>query len=694
MADLESFPPITIILIISGNSKSAEKALGDLRKFGNLESNFLYVVNSSESDRDTVKAEIPLLLSEFRNSEYFENPNENGVIDVVNKITMELDSSNRDVFLLDSSITIGEETIREMSKILYANEKNGIVQPRSNLGLTAAIPVMNSDKNPRDTKESEAIFKQLRAHLPQSSIAPISTGPCLLIRRTLLANCGPIRQDYGHFDYAVMDFSWQINRLGFSSLLANHAYVTNRENVIAQPKVEQRDRKLINSRFPHHDSAIAHYFRYCIEPVDWFAEQIFSSCKKRILIDLFHLSPSFNGTTRNAISFIETLSAKASVYEHFEFTLVSNQEAIDHFNLKKYGFPTVSNEKLSELYDVGLSIAPISSLQQITSLNRHCVKWIACHFDIIGIRVNTLLEFNFARRQAVLDSLIWSDRIISISNSSLVDAKAYFGSDLGMFEDRSIVIYEGVAPTLTIESNDDLGFGAQVDDMIFGKNYILVIGNEFPHKHYPETLLALTREKLELHVVAFGKISGGIEVPGVTHIQGGQLSDEQVGTLFRNAKCVIFPSTYEGFGLPTVETASLGNQIILFESAVNHEIETEFGIADKVTYFSNLNELPDIVRDLSARHKLNPVQLRSLEDYNVDILEVVESVLTETIDLEKLDSRVRQMRRVETYLELANDQAREAQNRLASIETSTTARFVGLIQKTLNSVRRIKSLLR
>ena len=62
----------------------------------------------------------------------------------------------------------------------------------------------------------------------------------------------------------------------------------------------------------------------------------------------------------------------------------------------------------------------------------------------------------------------------------------------------------------------------------------------------------------------------------------GYVSDEEAKTLMRDCKAFLFPSIYEGFGIPPLEAMSAGcKRIIVSDTEVMHEI---FG--DSVEYIN------------------------------------------------------------------------------------------------------------
>ena len=64
----------------------------------------------------------------------------------------------------------------------------------------------------------------------------------------------------------------------------------------------------------------------------------------------------------------------------------------------------------------------------------------------------------------------------------------------------------------------------------------------------------------------------------------GRVSDEELVRLYNQAVCFIFPSLYEGFGLPPIEAMSCGCPVLVSDIPVLHEV-----CGDAATYFDPYN---------------------------------------------------------------------------------------------------------
>lgn len=99
------------------------------------------------------------------------------------------------------------------------------------------------------------------------------------------------------------------------------------------------------------------------------------------------------------------------------------------------------------------------------------------------------------------------------------------------------------------------------------EKYFLYVGNAYPHKNL-EAIIAVARVFPEYRFVFVGKedfFSRRLQatISGITNVSFiGFVSDHDLSVLYRNAVAYLFPSRYEGFGLPGLEAMQYGLPVI------------------------------------------------------------------------------------------------------------------------------------
>jgi len=163
-----------------------------------------------------------------------------------------------------------------------------------------------------------------------------------------------------------------------------------------------------------------------------------------------------------------------------------------------------------------------------------------------------------------------SERVITVSNFSKQEIIKYTGAN----SDKIVVIYNGINNQLFNPDKDIQ------ESMMIKKKYnlpekfILYVGNIKPHKNLgrllnayleiqdriPDVSLVIVGETegfLTADNQLFNFIKGDRVLREKVHITG-HIEMEDIAKLYRSAEVFVFPSLYEGFGLPPLEAMACG----------------------------------------------------------------------------------------------------------------------------------------
>ena len=177
--------------------------------------------------------------------------------------------------------------------------------------------------------------------------------------------------------------------------------------------------------------------------------------------------------------------------------------------------------------------------------------------------------------------------IICISDSTKMDLLEYYKVD----PSKVHRVYLGVSGFFLQEIPEGVGTWTP-------NNIILFVGNRSGYKNWEKFVQAFSCSKILLenfNVVCFG---GGRfnDVENETLLRLGIIekvkyldgSDHQLKELYEKSACLVYPSLYEGFGLPVVEAMASGCPVFASDIPVLHE---SAGVAAKYFDPQDINSL-------------------------------------------------------------------------------------------------------
>lgn len=162
-----------------------------------------------------------------------------------------------------------------------------------------------------------------------------------------------------------------------------------------------------------------------------------------------------------------------------------------------------------------------------------------------------------------------ADRIIAVSECTRLDLMNILGVD----SSRIVVIPEAAGPEFGPPGPE------RVESVLNRYNingrYLLHVGNLEPKKNLPRVIRAFDRVKRmpgggDLSLVIAGKkgwlydeifrTANGVSASAIRFL--GYVPRDEMSAIYAGASCFVFPSIYEGFGLPVLEAMACGTPVV------------------------------------------------------------------------------------------------------------------------------------
>jgi glycosyltransferase involved in cell wall biosynthesis len=212
-----------------------------------------------------------------------------------------------------------------------------------------------------------------------------------------------------------------------------------------------------------------------------------------------------------------------------------------------------------------------------------------------------------------------ADHLICISESTKKDLKNIYG-----FSDNKItMVYHGPADYM-VKNKEYALSNEQTHER---ENYILYVGDrKTPYKNFwamVEALLPVIKDSKELKLLCVGSPftpaeAGLINKMGLTDfIRSVQAREDELFSVYENAKCLILPSIYEGFGFPLLEAMKAGCPVLSSNSSSLPEVGGNSALYfNPVSFEGFTGQLIRILTDNDTKAKLLKIQAEILKKFS------------------------------------------------------------------------------
>ena len=199
-------------------------------------------------------------------------------------------------------------------------------------------------------------------------------------------------------------------------------------------------------------------------------------------------------------------------------------------------------------------------------------------------------------RTALRPTLRAADRVFAVSEFSKRETAELAGVD----PDRIDVVPNALEPVFSAEGEKANG------------EYVLAVGTVEPRKNLARVVEATAQAGVQLRLV--GEAGWGETRVGGAHVTWlGRIDDAELAAAYRGARALVFPSLYEGFGIPALEAMACGTPVVT--SARSAMAEVTDGAAVLVDPLDVASIAAGIDEADRRRNELVPIGLERARHY-------------------------------------------------------------------------------
>lgn len=483
-----------------------------------------------------------------------------GFVKTMNRAIAEAIEHRYDLLLLNSDTIVTLGALVEMVRVAALDPMIAFVNPRSNNATLTTLPVP-SPLVEQASDNGHSAYVALAARLPAFSYAPTAVGFCMLIRWAVLAEFGAFDEIYGHGYNEENDLVMRASRCGYRVALANRAFVWHESERsfssagVTKAKWEPINRAILDARYPEYGAFTGAHF----DAPETHAEALLGALtpdetgRVDLAFDFSSFAPLHNGTYQAGKQLLQAASDAWS--DAFKIHVLCAEDIYDFHGYATIGIPRCEPhgpERFAAIFRVGQPY-------DWDSIRRLVMKGA-----VIGIYMLDTISIDCTQLTSPRLYNLWQfalshvDMMVALSRQTSDQLSHRFRIPDHVVQVRSMLSLN-VSDYRLPDPGADAGRPAGMPATL------LVLGNHFPHKYTAPTANALAAAFPDRSIVALGQTkpvgqvtSGPLAPDGLsaaenlTGVTVGLLSDAELAAYYARADAIVFPSHYEGFGIPVL----------------------------------------------------------------------------------------------------------------------------------------------
>jgi GT2 family glycosyltransferase/SAM-dependent methyltransferase len=545
--------------------ENIEAVLPDLLASEMIES----IILINDSPDDLTLAQRLEKLSGTKKIYLIKNSENLGYTKAINQAYLHAKERGTHLVCINSDVKFTCATLEEVVAVSRLDNQIGFVFPRADsdplFGMTGVLSA-----RPDLRKEI----------LPRYQFTPTAVGYFLFIANTVLDRFDGFDEAFSPGYEEENDFVLRAGAVGFRSVLANHALIQHATSSSFSEKAEslkEKHHRMLLNRHPYFSRIVHDYEKSEEQAVYKILNQVHHT--NDLLVDCYGFPPVLNGTTIYARDLICALNA-CNERDSRVITVLVRQDVYELMGLHHLTRLRFCHDP--ETLKPHFNLLRVAQPFEPEILNRALEKSLCSvniFFDTIAQDIPSLRS---PRTEAIWYDLTQVYRnIIFISDAS----RRTFRARYPVREAGLHVIH----PSLDVAD-----YGPAVSKEWPAQDArVLVVGNKFPHKDIAHTMSLIagkdTSNSLNFDVLTDSPLGNSERV---SVYKSGSLDQNEITRLYSSCKFVLYPSYYEGFGLPLMEALHFGRPAIARYSPLYQELKSLLGpIAENMHLYKTSKEL-------------------------------------------------------------------------------------------------------
>jgi len=496
-----------------------------------------------------------------------------------NEALLNASEAGHHLLILLGAVLPGNTELGALTHAFKSDPHFGITMGRELEPDSGRILELNNELRDR---ERVSMPRDVLACVPEFYILPEMLAPCFVVRDQIVANLGLLNECYETLAGALLDYLCRARRCGFRCVVLNQVLIPNPLAIEADtldrdilklatehPSIAQAKVEFTEHPLHLHENLLAHAVSPC------------RSVRRSLLVDTRGLSTMINGTSEAVLGLCDGF-LQAS--HDWTITLLATAGPSQF-------------HKLAERYP-NWEIISSGDRRYFTAALMPRQPW-----SISGmIELHHMALFNF---YTMLDTIAWD--IFPASTdleaawsflSEYADGIFYISQYTRDHFAMRFPLSRAVPGCIAYLSFNPADYRRPSDENDLGDDdeFILVVGNSYDHKHLLPTIDLLT----SAFPLQTKKVLGLKAHPSssVEAVDSGQIPQSEIDRLFARARIVVYPSFYEGFGLPILRGLSYGRTVVARHSELLLEIAGRYRGPGRLVAFRNPTELVQVIESI------------------------------------------------------------------------------------------------